>query len=195
MARVSGKPRAPGCAVRSGVVVRCECCGCRPCCPLYPRLAQQAGCALRVAGHSGYFPGRAMEARVSSLLASSVTNGERWREGRGRRGTWVEKVELSTKLPNGLTRKSTAAREMCETRTCSMFVPSGLGWVWQVPVSRARAASRAGGFCGREERLLLGFRSGHPRFGGYQQTEPGQAGLAEGLLPLAAGCPGPGAIL
>lgn len=32
-----------------------------------------------VAGHAGYFPGRAMEARLPSLLASSAAHGERWR--------------------------------------------------------------------------------------------------------------------
>ncbi|XP_030135576.2 cullin-4A isoform X3 [Taeniopygia guttata] len=57
-----------------------------------------------------------------------------------------------------------------------MFVQAGLCWVWQVPVSRARAASRDGGFCGRKERLLLGLRSATPR--GYQQT--GQAGTPRG---------------
>lgn len=40
-------------------------------CPPYSRSP--------VAGHFGYFPRRAMEARLPSLLASSVAHGERWR--------------------------------------------------------------------------------------------------------------------
>lgn len=68
---------------------------------------------------------------------------------------------------------------MCETRTRSMFVSTGLGWVVQVPVSRAQAASRAGGFCGRQGRLLLGLRSGHPSAGTSKQS-PGKRGTPRG---------------
>lgn len=72
-----------------------------------------------------------------------------------------------------------------------MLVQAGLGWVWGLPVSRARAASRTGG--GREARLFPGFRSGRPSAGTSKQ--PGETGDTEGVAAAPGRLPRPGSHL
>lgn len=104
---------------------------------------------------------------LSSLAALPAGALER---GLGELGS--KKLNRAHKLPSRLTFKGTTGREMCETRTRSMLVPAGLGWVWGVPVSRAR--------------LLLGFRSGHPPTGTSEQSR-GRQGTPRGCCrPRAA---------
>lgn len=163
-ARVSGEPRALGRAARSWLAVRWT--------VVAVTVTPATPCAL------GLYGRRVVTSRWQDTPVTSPR--ERWRlafplsslaalpagaleRGLGELGS--KKLNRAHKLPSRLTFKGTTAREMCETRTRSVLVPAGLGWVWGVPVSRAR--------------LLLGFRSGHPSAGTSEQSQ-GRQGTPRG---------------